>query len=147
MNVFAVLKKDHQAVSEIMRKLQQTGDRSKKAREELFTRLRTELEAHARGEEEVFYACLEEFDETRDLVAEAREEHEEMKRFLDELAEMSTDDEEWKGKLELLMEAVDHHVQEEEGEMFQAAKEVLGREQIETLAEEFSEAKKQALEG
>ncbi|HLN99922.1 MAG TPA: hemerythrin domain-containing protein [Pyrinomonadaceae bacterium] len=145
MNVFALLKADHKKVAGIMEKLDSTTERGVKTREELFTQLKTELDVHARIEETIFYPALEEADETRDITLEAFEEHRLVKQLLGELESMNKDQEEWTAKFTVLKENVEHHVEEEEGDMFPKARKVLSDKQAEALGTRMEEAKKQQL--
>jgi hemerythrin superfamily protein len=147
MDIFQILKKDHQAVNELFKKLEATGSRAAKSREKLFSQLKNDLEAHAHGEEDVFYPVLKEHAEMQENVEEGLEEHEKVATLLEELDELDTDSEEWNSKLVELKENVLHHVKEEEGEIFKKAKTILSKEEIQTLAKEFQEAKKRAATG
>jgi hypothetical protein len=143
MDAFELLKKDHEKVSGIFEKLDATTERGVKTREELFTQLKQELDVHTRIEEEIFYPVLKEAKETEDLTLEAYEEHNVVKQLLAELEELPKDDETWGAKLTVLKENVEHHVEEEEGELFDGAREVLSREQIEELGTQMEAAKRE----
>ena len=143
MNAFELLKADHKTVAGLLDKIDQTTERGVKTREELFTRLKTELDIHAKIEESVFYPALEEADETREITLEAFEEHRLVKQLLSELESMPKDDEQWTARFTVLKENVEHHVEEEEGEMFKKARKVLSREDAETLGTRMEEAKKE----
>jgi len=143
MDAFELLKKDHEKVSGIFEKLETTTERGVKTREELFTQLKQELDIHAQIEEQIFYPVLEEADETHEITLEAFEEHAVVKQLLSELEQLSKDDETWGAKLKVLKENVEHHVEEEEGEMFTGAREVLSSEQIEALGSRMEAAKKE----
>jgi hemerythrin superfamily protein len=75
------------------------------------------------------------------VVAEALEEHREGKTLLDELEELGADNHDFGSKLQLLMEAVEHHVEEEEGEMFPKIQEVFDEDELEQLGQELESAK------
>ncbi|MFL6276682.1 MAG: hemerythrin domain-containing protein [Blastocatellia bacterium] len=143
MNPFTLLKQDHETVSVIFEKLEPTTERAIKTREELFARLKTELEAHTRIEEQIFYPALKDEEETRDITLEGIEEHNVVKTLLKEMEAMSVDSEEWTAKLAVLKENVEHHVEEEEGEMFPKARKALPKEKLEALGERIEAAKKQ----
>ena len=89
MDAFELLKRDHKKVSEIFEKLEPTTERGVKTREELFTRLKNELDVHARVEEQIFYPALKEAQETHDITLEAYEEHAIVKQLLAELERIS----------------------------------------------------------
>ena len=141
MNAFDLLKADHKKVADILEKLDATSERALKTREELFTKLKRELDVHSRIEETVFYPVLEEADETHEITLEALEEHALVKQLLEELQALAKDDEQWTAKFTVLKENVEHHVEEEEGEMFKKARKVLSEEAIETLGTRMERAK------
>ena len=145
MNAFTLLKADHKKVAGILEKIDSTTERGVKTREELFTQLKTELDAHARVEETIFYPELEKADETHDITLEAFEEHRLVKQLLAELETMDKSDEQWTARFSVLKENVEHHVEEEEGEMFPKARKALSNEQAEILGTQMEEAKKAEL--
>ncbi len=143
MDIFDLLKQDHEKVAGIFEQLEPTTERAKKTREELFTRLKSELDLHAYLEETILYPVLKQVEETRDITFEAVEEHRVVKRFLKELDEISKTSEQWTAKLTVLKENVEHHVEEEEGEIFKKARAALSSEQIEALTARLESEKKQ----
>ncbi|MEP6912170.1 MAG: hemerythrin domain-containing protein [bacterium] len=143
MNAFQLLKEDHKKVAGIFEKLEPTTERGVKTREELFTQLKSELDVHAKIEETIFYPALREADQTHDIILEGYEEHKVIKTLLAELDSLAKDDEKWGAKLKVLQENVEHHVEEEEGEMFTSARKVLSKEQADQLGLRLEEAKKE----
>ena len=141
MNAFTLLKSDHEKVAGILAKLEGTTERALKTREELFTQLKSELDVHTRIEETIFYPVLEKAEESRDITLEAFEEHRIVKQLLAELEASAKDDEVWTAKFTVLKENIEHHVEEEEGEMFKKARKVLSEEEIETLGTRMEKAK------
>jgi hypothetical protein len=146
MNAFQLLKEDHQKVSGIFQQLEPTTERAEKTRTELFARLKDELDVHARIEETIFYPAIKQEAETREIVLEGFEEHHVVKMLLKELEALPVDTEQWTAKLKVLQENVEHHVEEEEGEMFQKARQVLTEEQINRLGARMEEMKQQLKE-
>ena len=143
MNAFALLKADHEKVAGILETIDDTTERAVKGRDELFARLKEELDLHAMIEEEIFYPALEETDEAREITLEAYEEHRLVKQLLGELEAEPKDTEEWTAKFTVLKENIEHHVEEEEGELFKKARQALSEEEIETLGDRLQEAKQQ----
>jgi hypothetical protein len=133
MNAFTLLKDDHEKVAGILEKLDATTERGVKTREELFTQLKTELDVHTEIEETIFYPALERHEESRDIALEAVEEHRIVKELLGELDSLAKDDEVWTAKMTVLKENIEHHVEEEEGEMFSKARKALTKEEIDDL--------------
>ncbi len=142
MNAFTLLKEDHKKVSGIFEKLEGTTERAEKTREELFAQLKQELEIHAHVEETIFYPELRREAETRAITLEGFEEHKDIKAALAEVGATDVTSELWAVRLKVLKELVEHHVGEEEGEMFKSAREVLTTEQIEELGARMEEEKK-----
>jgi iron-sulfur cluster repair protein YtfE (RIC family) len=143
MNAFELLKQDHKKVSGIFEKLEPTTENAIKTREELFTQLKQELDVHAQIEEQIFYPAIKEAEKTHDITLEAIEEHNVIKTLLSELDAEPKDTEEWGAKLTVLKENVEHHVEEEETEMFPKSKKVLSEVEVEVLGTRMAEAKKQ----
>ena len=139
MNALEVLKQDHQKVKGLFKEATGSPDQSK--RKELFDKIDTELEIHAHIEETVFYPELETHEELKDMVAEALEEHQEVKIMLEELEELGSESHDFGSKLQELIESVEHHVEEEEGEMFPKVREVFDESQLEQLGQELESAK------
>ena len=142
MNAFQLLKEDHQKVSGLFQQLEPTTERAEKTRTELFAKLNEELTIHAKVEESIFYPAIKQEAETREIVLEGFEEHHVIKMLLKELEDVPVDTEQWTAKLKVLQENVEHHVEEEEGEMFQKARNVLSEEQINDLGARMEEEKK-----
>lgn len=138
MDAFELLKRDHQKVAELFKKIESASGAAKR---ELFSELRADLETHARVEENIFYPALENKEEAREITLEAYEEHKVVKDLLAELSDGNGSDEGWDAKLTVLRENVEHHVEEEEGELFRKARQALSRQQIETLGAEMEAEK------
>src|ERR671921_2290982 len=143
MNAFQLLKEDHQKVSGLFQQLEPTTERAEKTRTELFAKLKEELDIHAKIEESIFYPSIKQAAETREIVLEGFEEHHVIKMLLKELEAVPVDTEQWTAKLKVLQENVEHHVEEEEGEMFQKARQVLSEDEINQLGARMEEMKLQ----
>jgi hypothetical protein len=142
VNALELLKNDHQKVSGILDKLGQTTERALKTRDDLFIKLKEELELHSHVEETIFYPAVEGESKTRAETLEAYEEHGVVKRLLDEMSQLPVDSERWTAKLKVLTDSVQSHVKMEEDEMFVGAGEVLTEEQLNDLGARM-EAEKQ----
>lgn len=141
MDIFDLLKKDHDKVKELFEQLEQTTERAEKKRENLFATVNEELTLHAEMEEELFYPRFRDEEPTRDLILEAIEEHKVVKKLLKELSAGSKGTEEWLAKAKVLMENVRHHMEEEEDEMFKRCRKVIDRDEAKSLAEAAEEFK------
>jgi iron-sulfur cluster repair protein YtfE (RIC family) len=142
MDAITLLKQDHEKVAGIFEKLEPTTERGVKTREELFAQLKLELDVHAHIEETIFYPVLKQETETREITLEGYEEHHVIKMLLTELEATPVDTEEWGAKLKVLKENVEHHVEEEETDMFKTAREVFTKSQFEELGARMEAEKK-----
>lgn len=84
----------------------------------LFEKIKTELEVHTHIEETVFYPKIRQHEELKDMVLEALEEHKQVKTLIREIGGLVEDSEKLSAKLTVMGENVEHHVEEEETEMF-----------------------------
>ena len=139
MDALEVLKQDHQKVKGLFQEMRKATDQS--GRTELFDKIGTDLEIHAHIEETIFYPAVERHEELKDMVAEALEEHQEAKDLLDELEQLGSESPDFGSKMQELMEAVEHHVEEEEGELFPKIREVFPEDELERLGQELESTK------
>ena len=142
MDPFELLKADHRKVEQLFTQLESASGKQKL---EVFQQIKTELELHTHIEEKVFYPALEEPEETHDLALEAYEEHAVVKDLLKQLGRAKTANDEWEAQAKVLQENVEHHVEEEENELFAKAESALGEEELEELGDrmEAEKARKQ----
>jgi hypothetical protein len=132
MDPFELLKKDHEKVSKLFDRIEAE---SGKAKIGIFKQIKSELDLHTHIEETIFYPAIVNADETRALTLEAYEEHKVVKELLAELDSANSVSDEWKAKLKVLRENFEHHVDEEENELFDKANEVLTGEEAERLGD------------
>ena len=144
MDAFELLKKDHEKVSDLFSKIESAAGQEKLR---LFGQLKVELDLHAHIEETVLYPALENTEEAREITLEAYEEHNVVKDLLAQLSSEANPDDEWDAKLKVLKENVEHHVEEEEGEMFAKARKALGQPEIEELGTELEAEKNRSSGG
>lgn len=147
-DVFELLKKDHQKVKKLFKEYEASGERAFKKRRDLADTIFMELENHAKLEEEIFYPAVEEEagDEGLKLVAEAYEEHRLVRQLTRELRKLKAGDEDFEAKFKVLRENVEHHIEEEEDELFPEARKALSDE-IEEITEEVEERKEDLMVG
>ncbi len=142
--IFEQLTTDHREVDDLMNRIEKAQGEEECMR--LFAQVRTALLAHSQAEDEVLYARLEEEEDTEELIAHAREEHQQVEDLLEELGEIE-DDDVWMERFEELKGAVQDHVKEEERELFPKARKLLDREVQLQLATQFEDIKQDELEG
>ena len=101
-----------------------------------------ELLIHMAIEEEIFYPSIKpESEEIKDTVLEGEQEHHVAKHIVEELAEMEPNGEEWAAKVKVLIEAVEHHAEEEEEEMFKAVRKETSEDDRVALGERLAARK------
>jgi hemerythrin-like domain-containing protein len=134
MDAIELLEEQHRDVEDLFEELEE-ADASDKG--EIFAEIADQLALHATIEERHFYPALDQ-PPTGGLVRESRDEHATVKRLLAELMTLPSSDTQFDGKIAALKEAVEHHVDEEEEELFPRARKLLDKERLAALAEEMS---------
>jgi hemerythrin-like domain-containing protein len=143
-NAVEMLKDDHEKVKALFRQYEAAGHRAHQKKQSIAEEVVAELDVHTTLEEELFYPAMNRKTDQdgKDLVAEAAEEHHVVTTLMDELKGLDPADERYDAKFKVLMENVEHHIEEEEGEMFPEAEEVLG-DRLERLGTQMQERKQQ----
>ena len=144
MDAIQMLKADHDKVKDLLDRLEKTTERGEKSREELFATIKGELTVHETIEEEIFYPALKEHPKAKDLVLEAYEEHHVVDTVMAELEGLDVTDETWGAKATVMKENVEHHIEEEEQEMFKQARQVFDKAELEELGARMAERKMSA---
>jgi len=122
-DAIALLKDDHAKVKAMFEQYDELGDRAFVAKKKLADQICTELTKHATAEEEIFYPAVRAaVDDSEDLVDEATVEHASAKDLIAQILGMDSHDDLYDAKVKVLGELIDHHVGEEEGEMFPKAR-------------------------
>ena len=144
MNIFDIIVHDHENVKNILQKLLTSTTRAGKTREQHFNKLRDELSQHMFAEEQLFYPFLMDHADDREPVHEALEEHRSARIVLSDVEATPVDDESWHPKLKVLHEQLDHHIQEEELDIFELAHEFVDEDMAHDLGQKFQGLKKEA---
>ncbi|MDQ3263790.1 MAG: hemerythrin domain-containing protein [Myxococcota bacterium] len=132
MNAIELLKKQHRQVEQLFKEYEKLGDRAHAEKERIFTQIADNLAAHASIEERFFYPSVN-AEDTEDLLLEAAEEHLAVKRVIADLLDLASSDETFDAKMKVLQELVDHHVGEEEEELFPKVKKAVEKDALEDL--------------
>ena len=141
MDAIALLKADHDKVKKMLADGEATTEWAEKTRTELFDTLKSEMLIHERIEEEIFYLALKSHPKARDIVLEGYEEHHVVDEIMGELEATDVTDETWGAKFKVMKENIEHHIGEEEGDMFKQARQVFDAEELEELGARMMELK------
>ena len=144
MNIFDLLRKDHEEIKDILDKIDADLHQDGAALSALFARLRSAVLAHAKAEEEVFYSVLEDHDQTEELAEHAEDEHQEVEEMLEQMSAEAPGDASWRMTFEHAARALRRHIREEESAMFRAARLVLGEPDLEAMSEAFAKRRERA---
>jgi hemerythrin-like domain-containing protein len=143
MDAITLLKDDHDKLKKLLNELDATTERGVKTREQLLARVKDELTVHESIEEEIFYPALKEHPKTKEITLEAYEEHHVVDMVMKEIEGLPFDDERWGAKFTVMKENIEHHIEEEEGQMFKQARQVFEEEELEALGERMAARKEQ----
>lgn len=139
MDIFELLKADHRKVEALFSEIEKTDNAEKLYKS--FNQLYKELNVHSQAEELTFYPALRECEGTEDMLEEAEAEHVEAEELLEEIKKLSPTSSEFKNKMIELKEAVQHHVQEEESEIFSKVRQCLKPQALKQIEREFKQTK------
>ncbi|MGE0178389.1 MAG: hemerythrin domain-containing protein [Sphingomonas sp.] len=134
--IFADLKADHDRHRTLLARLAETSGDSDERRD-LFEAFRVEVSAHAAAEEESLYATMLAKPDLRDEARHSVSEHKEIDDFLGELSDTDMSSPAWLVKFKEMRHRYEHHIDEEEEEMFPAAAEDLSQAEQDRLAKVF----------
>jgi hemerythrin-like domain-containing protein len=143
MDPFKLLKQDHDKVKGLFREYEEAGDHAYRTKERIAGRVFEELAIHEQIEEEIFYPAVRDGASQGgvEIVLEGYEEHHVVDFLIGELKAIGVKDETHDAKFKVLTENVEHHIEEEEGEMFAEARRALG-DAVDEVGERMMELKK-----
>ena len=130
MNAIDLLEKQHREVEQLFKKFEKAEGEEEK--QSLFEEIGDKLAVHAGIEEKHFYPATKTA-RTEDELREAVEEHLSVKRIIADLLEMEPSNPQFEPKVLVLKEQVEHHVEEEEEELFPKVKKMLSRDELDDL--------------
>lgn len=141
MTIYERLTQDHNEHRELIEKIgETTGDSPE--RRELWDKLKIELEAHAAAEEQSLYASLMKEPDGQEQARHSVHEHQESSDLIEELSELDMSSPGWLLKFHKLAEELEHHMKEEEDDVFPLARKVLSDTHANELAERFESRKR-----
>ena len=136
MNAMDLLKADHDRIKEMFDGFRDLGAGERAEKQRLFNRIAGELEVHAELEERVFYPAVRSVKsgDAMEITLEAFEEHKIAQTLLGQIRSLTRGDARKDAKMKVLMESVEHHIEEEEDEIFAEASD-LGDDRLEELGD------------
>lgn len=138
MEIYQVLKKEHDHMKDLFAQV----NKEKHAKGNgVFAEIKHDLGLHLEIEEKLFYSALKDEKTVHEKMLEAFEEHNIVKNLLNDLSNFPREDERWMAKMKVLQELVEHHIEEEEGEIFKKAKKVLDKGRSEEIGSQFESEK------
>ncbi len=146
MNVIELLARDHETVQELFDQFDNFKEEPEKNRnklEKVFSKIKNELEMHTVAEEQFFYPELKDEEDTRDMVLKSLNDHQEIKSLLTELDQEQVN-EQWIAKMSAMKENFQHHISDEENDLFEKAQEILDEDELEMIGESITQLKKAA---
>jgi hemerythrin superfamily protein len=144
-DAIVILKNDHKAIRRLFRKFEQAGDRADATKAKLVDQILEALTVHTYIENEGLYPRVRDLvPDLEDDILESYEEHHVADVLCMELAPLSPDNERFDAKVTVLIELVEHHIDEEEDEWFPKVREALGRKELQALGAELEELKQKA---
>ena len=141
MTAIQTLKDQHREIEQLFKRIASgNGDR-----ERWLDELAGMLRVHTRIEETIFYPALKEHPKAKDLVLEAYEEHDVVNMVMAEVDETPFDDETWGARFIVMKENLEHHIEEEESEMFDQCRDIFDAAELQELGVAM-EARKEELD-
>lgn len=145
MNAIDLLTQDHKLVKKLLEELSATTERAVKKRAELLQRIELELRIHTELEEQILYPAIKQAGgkEEEKMYYEAKEEHRTVDSLvLPDLLQTETGTVEFAGRVKVMKELLEHHIEEEESELFPTAKKLLGKVALEEMGQAMETQKK-----
>jgi hemerythrin-like domain-containing protein len=141
-DAIVILKNDHKQIKKLFRQFEASGDNAEKAKGDIAQRILEALTVHTYIENEVMYPTVRRLlPDLEDDVLESYEEHHVADVLCLELVSMKPSDERFDAKVTVLIELVEHHIEEEEAEWFPKVRDGLGRKKLQEIGSEL-EAKR-----
>lgn len=144
MNAIDLLKADHEKVKAILTQLSESTDRAVKKRTDLIDKLEMEISIHTQLEEQILYPAFKAAGgkDEAEMYYEAKEEHRTVDSLvLPDLKATDPTTPEFAGRVKVVKELLEHHIEEEETDMFPKAKKLLGKSKLDQLGDQMLELK------
>ena len=140
MDVLTFLKDEHAEAKAVFKKLEKADGA---AARKLFDQLKSMLSLQEEMEETFFYPQLKKEEAAKDLILEAYQEHHVMDVLIDEISALKPSDEAWEPKIKVLQENTEHHIEEEEGELFPKVRKIWDSDRRQQVGRQMQDMKSQ----
>ncbi|MCI0336492.1 MAG: hemerythrin domain-containing protein [Acidobacteria bacterium] len=147
MKAIEMLKEDHREVLNLIGELEAAefeSDEFDIPDTNVFNQLHHALKLHTQMEEEIFYPEMEKFEETSEQVRRAYREHDQIDNLLAQLSLLLPYEEPFHELLAELRSSIEHHIEDEEGELFTRAEELCDLQKLEEMGQEMETIKNNA---
>ncbi len=138
MDAIDLLEQQHREVEELFEEFEEAEERAEKTKDRICREISDQLAIHAEIEEKLFYPESKQAN-TEEILRESVEEHLSMKRIVADLIESGPADEQFAAKMKVLKEQVEHHVEEEEKELFPKVRKDLSKGELDDLGERMQQ--------
>jgi hypothetical protein len=138
MDAIQVLKQQHEEVNGLFEQFEKARTRKSAIAQQICEK----LSIHDKIERDIFYPAVIENEEIKDMILEGLEEHHLVQILLKQIAECDESDETFEAKVTVLKELVEHHVEEEEKEMFKSIRKAMDKNTLTELGRRLEEATK-----
>ena len=140
MNAIKLLKEDHSELRKCFGEYKAADSDTKKHK--LFKQIKEKLDVHTHIEEVIFYPAIKDHKELEEITLEGIEEHHVADVLVREISKLTDESEKFDPKMDVLIESVEHHLMEEEGQMFPKVEENFDKAVLEKLGKEMAEEEK-----
>lgn len=141
MDALQFLKSDHDHLKNLFQRFQENVEFVEKKR--IFENIRKELEAHSFAEETVFYPAFKRYDEFQEIIERSLEEHRKVKALLDEIFLSEIQEDQLEEKVSNIIDQVEGHIEEEEGELFPMVRKIMKSPEREQLGRHIEASKQE----
>lgn len=145
MDMIQLLKDDHARAKRELQGCLQTIDQGQSVDQQKLQQVCQELQLHMRMEETYLYPRMEKEEDVQDLIQDSYEEHREARGIMDSLIQGKSGGSAMRNQIQQLLRVIEHHVQEEENQLFPVVQDVLGKEELQRLGDQMQQMKQQEL--
>jgi hemerythrin-like domain-containing protein len=145
MTAIDILVQDHNEIKKVLKSIAQSKNTAIKSRKALITKLADFIQVHTKLEEKLVYPLSLKNRNLEKLTREAYEEHDAVDMLLKKALKVEVNDPNWLAKCTVIKENLEHHIKEEEQQLFPALKKILSKKELEEIGEEMSVLKQNLL--